>query len=86
MKRPNFGTRSRCSAWCLPKEPRPETWGRRREERGPVRGADGPAQGGPRLSLLRVAWEGADDAPSLTSDPVPPLWWLLSPGDMVWMT
>ena len=56
------------------------------EGRGPVRGADGPAKGGPRLSLLRVAWEGADDAPSLTSDPVPPLWWLLSPGDMVWMT
>ena len=27
------------------KNPRPERWSRRREERGPVRGADGPALG-----------------------------------------
>ena len=31
----------------LPKEPRPEMWGRRREERGPVRGAGTAAQGDP---------------------------------------
>ena len=48
VKRPKFGTGSCCSAWRLPKKPGPKRWGRRRKERGPVRGADGPAPGDPR--------------------------------------
>lgn len=50
VKRPKFGTGSCCSAWRLPKKPGPKRWGRRRKERGPVRGADGPAPGDPRAA------------------------------------
>lgn len=55
MKRPEVGTGSCRSAWGLPKKPRPAMWGRRRQERGPVRGADGPAPGDPRAA---AEWPG----------------------------
>ena len=58
----------------LAKKPRPERWGRRRKERGPVRGADGPAPGDPRAAAELPSRVLKTDALRLTSGPDPFLW------------